>query len=98
MASEERNPKVVVYLYILVLLCFLFCHIDTGILAVSNTLIKDYFKISDSQIGLLATGLYIGNVGGTISSPLLFARFQAKHVLVLAAIGNALTCGIFSVV
>ena len=50
------------------------CHIDNGVLAVSNEAIKKDLNISESGMGLLQSGLYVGNVIGSIISPVLFAK------------------------
>ena len=49
-------------------------------------------------MGLLATGLYIGNVIGSFLCPFLFSKMRAKHILVIAAVGNALTVAVFTFV
>ena len=50
------------------------CHIDNGVLAVSNEAIKKDLNITESDMGLLQSGLYVGNVIGSIISPVLFAK------------------------
>lgn len=94
--SGNINPKVTFGLYLVTLMCYLFCHIDLGILAVSNASIIKSLDIDESAMGLLATGLYIGNVTGSLLCPFLFAHLKAKHILVTAAIFNALFVGVFT--
>lgn len=54
------------------ILCYYFSHIDLGVMGVSNENIQKYLGISESDVGLLATSLYIGNVAGSLICPLLF--------------------------
>jgi len=97
--TEELKPKVTKYLYLVTLLTYLFCHIDLGIFAVSNDAIKKLLGgISDNDMGLLASGLYFGNVVGSILCPALFANMKAKHILVIAAVMNGLCCSLFTFV
>ncbi len=95
---KELRRGVVIFLYIIILFCYMFCHIDNGILAVSNEVIKDDLKITESYVGLLTSGLYLGNVVGSIISPVLFAKFRAKHIMVTAALMNAASVIVFSFV
>lgn len=99
MSTKEvrgNNPRVTFYLYLLIVFCYLFCHIDLGILAVSNENIIKSLKIEESAMGLLATGLYIGNVVGSLICPFLFAKMRAKHLIVGAAIINAASVAVFT--
>lgn len=90
------DPRVTKYLYLVTLFTYLFCHIDIGVLAASNEAAKKYLgDISDSDIGLVATALYIGNVIGSLLCPSLFANMKAKHILIISAVMNGLCCGIF---
>lgn len=54
--------------------------------------------MEEAEVGLLATGLYIGNVAGSLICPILFSKFKAKHVIVTAAILNAVAVSIFAIV
>lgn len=92
----QMDPKVTKYLYLVIMLCYLLCHIDSGIMAVSNQSIQDDLNIAEAEVGLIATGLYIGNVVGSLISPFLFAKFHAKYILVLASIGNAVSVSLFA--
>lgn len=92
------NPRVTTYLYLLILLCYAFCHIDNGIIAVSNETIKKSLNITESEVGLIATGLYIGNVAGSIVTPLIFAKLNTKLIIVVSAIFNALAVSVFALV
>ena len=84
------------YLYLLIVFCYLFCHIDLGILAVSNENIIKSMDIEESAMGLLATGLYIGNVVGSLICPFLFAKMKAKYLIVAAGIVNAGAVAVFT--
>lgn len=77
-------------LYSGIFLCFLFSHIDVGILSQSSDEAIQRLKISESQIGLLETGLYIGIVAGTILCPLIFSLMSPKILIILASILNGL--------
>jgi hypothetical protein len=70
-------------------LSFLFSHIDVGILSQSNEEArKDLGEISEDQLGLLETAMYIGIVFGTILCPLLFKVMSPKILIALAAMLN----------
>lgn len=96
--SGNIKPKVTFSLYLVIIFCYLVCHIDLGILAVSNESIIKSLNINESGMGLLATGLYIGNVAGSLLCPFLFARIKAKTILVTAALLNAVTVAVFTFV
>lgn len=66
-------------------------------MALCSEAIKFYFNVSESDVGLLATAAYIGNVIGTVIAPFLFAKLKAKHIIVVAAILNGLSVGAFSI-
>ncbi len=53
-------------------MCFLFSHVDVGILSQSNDKVKEKFDIDEGLMGLLETALYVGIVAGTIICPILF--------------------------
>jgi hypothetical protein len=53
-------------------MCFLFSHVDVGILSQSNDKAIEDLEINESKMGLLETGLYVGIVAGTIICPVLF--------------------------
>jgi len=59
-------------LYSGIFMCFLFSHVDVGILSQSNDKVKEKFDIDESLMGLLETALYVGIVAGTIICPILF--------------------------
>jgi hypothetical protein len=50
--------------------------------------------ISESQMGLLETALYIGIVAGTIICPILFSVMSPKILIAIASLLN----GVFAVV
>ena len=99
MSEIAAKPRVTFYLYLVTLFTYLFCHIDLGVLASSNEAAKKYLgDISESDIGLVASALYIGNIIGSLVCPSLFANMKAKHILVISAVMNGLCCGIFVLV
>jgi predicted MFS family arabinose efflux permease len=53
--------------------------------------------VSETYVGLLSAALYLGNVVGSLITPKLFTIFKAKHLIVAAAIFNALAVGVFSI-
>ena len=76
------------FLYSAIFLCFLFSHIDVGILSQSNEEARMDLGITEDQLGLLETALYIGIVLGTILCPLLFNVMSPKVLIALAALLN----------
>jgi hypothetical protein len=50
------------------------CHIDNGILAIAKEPIMKDLNITETNMGLLTSGVYIGNVLGSMISPKLFAK------------------------
>jgi len=95
--KKVLNPNITTYLYLVILLTYLCCQIDTGIFAVANdAMIKYLGNISSSDMRLLVTGLYVGNVIGALFCPMLFASLQAKHILVVSAIMNGIFVSFFS--
>ncbi len=82
------------FLYAGIFLCFLFSHVDVGILSQSNDqAIKD-LVINESKMGLLETGLYVGIVAGTIICPILFSVMSPKILIAISSLLN----GLFAVV
>lgn len=77
------------------MLCYVFCHIDNGIFAVSNEAVIKDLSIDESEMGLLTGALYIGNISGSLVLPLILTKFRPKTVVIFAAIMNALTAGVF---
>lgn len=69
-------------------MCFLFSHIDVGILSQSNEDARNDLDITESQLGLLETAMYIGIVIGTIACPFLFKAMSPKVLIALAAFLN----------
>ena len=51
---------------------------DLGIIAVSASEILNDLNISKSDLGLLESALYIGNIIGSFLSPLMFRKFHPK--------------------
>ncbi len=95
MEDNKLSPKVTKYLYLLISFCFLACHIDLGIFAVSTDVMRRYLNISASEMGLLASSIYFGNVAGSLITPFLFGKLKAKHIIVVSAIGNGILVSAF---
>ena len=81
-------------LYAGIFMCFLFSHVDVGVLSQSNDKVIDTMVITEGKMGLLETGLYIGIVAGTIICPILFSVMSPKTLISLASLLN----GLFAVV
>lgn len=96
MNTKFQRPGVTLGLYIVMISCYMVCHIDNGILAVSNEAIKKDLNITESDMGLLQAGLYVGNVIGSIISPVIFAKIQPKKTMVVSAILNGIFVGAFA--
>jgi MFS-type transporter involved in bile tolerance (Atg22 family) len=71
-ALPPEKLRWVKLLYAGIFMCFLFSHIDVGILSQSNDKAVEDLEINESKMGLLETGLYVGIVAGTIICPVLF--------------------------
>ena len=74
MSTHIYKPSVTLGLYLIVVSCYMICHIDNGILGIAKEPIKKDLNITESNIGLLQSGVYIGNVLGSMISPKLFAK------------------------
>ena len=72
MALPPEKLRWVKLLYAGIFMCFLFSHVDVGILSQSNDKAVEDLEINESKMGLLETGLYVGIVAGTIICPVLF--------------------------
>lgn len=83
------NPRVTKLLYAQILLCYLVNHMDLGIISVSATEILNDLNISKSDLGLLESALYMGNIIGSFLSPLMFRKFHPKVLIVIASIANS---------
>lgn len=88
--SKKINKRITTLLYIQIVFCYLIDHLDLGIIAVSAIEIQRDLKLSESELGLLASGLYIGNVFGSVLCPMLFRKFHPKLLMIVACILNAL--------
>jgi hypothetical protein len=44
----ERNPRTIKFLYVMIVLCYLFTHIDNGILATYNSELELDLKLDKS--------------------------------------------------
>ena len=58
---KERKGGVTTFLYVMILFCYIFCHIDNGILAVCNEFLGKDLVVSESDVGLLSAAVYAGN-------------------------------------
>jgi putative MFS transporter len=96
METKELSPRVTKYLYLLIAFCYLACHIDLGILAVSSDPIRHNLQITAAQMGLLASSIYLGNVAGSLIGPFLFEKLKAKHIIVVSAIMNGILVSAFN--
>jgi len=95
--SQERKRGVTSFLYFIIVVSYIFCHIDNGILAVCNETLGKDLGVSDSMVGLLSAGLYVGNVVGSLVTPKLLTLMKPKTAIVMAAILNALAVGVFAI-
>lgn len=77
-------------LYIFIVLSYLVDHLDLGIFAVSATEIQEDLDITESDIGLLESALYIGNIIGSLLCPVLFRVIHPKILILVATVFNAL--------
>ena len=93
----ERKRGVITFLYIVIVFCYVFCHIDNGILAVTNESLGKDLSISESYVGLLSAAIYIGNVVGSLITPKVLTLVKPKTAIVFAAVMNALAVGVFSI-
>ena len=96
MSTHIYKPSVTLGLYLIVISCYLICHIDNGILGIAKEPIKKDLNITESNIGLLQSGVYIGNVLGSLISPKLFAKIEPKKTMVASAILNGLFVSAFA--
>ena len=94
---KERKGGITTFLYVMIVFCYIFCHIDNGILAVSNESLGKDLGVSDSDVGLISAGVFLGNVAGSLLTPKLLTLMKPKTAIVAAAILNALAVGVFSV-
>ena len=69
-----------------------------GIFAVAPEDMAKFLNCELSDVGLISTALYIGIVASSLICPFLFAKLKAKHIVVAAAIINALTVAVFALV
>jgi hypothetical protein len=46
--AVERNPRTLTFLFVMIVLCYLFSHIDNGILATYNSELEIDLKIDKS--------------------------------------------------
>lgn len=51
--AKFYKPGVTLGLYLVLISCYMICHLDNGILAVSNENIKKDLNITESDMGLL---------------------------------------------
>ncbi|CDW85639.1 major facilitator superfamily protein [Stylonychia lemnae] len=78
------------FLYATIVLCYLVDHFDLGIFAQAAASIQQDLKITQSGVGLLESGMYIGNIIGCILCPFLFKIISSKWLIINASILNAL--------
>jgi MFS family permease len=76
------------FLYSAIFLCFLFSHIDVGILSQSNEEAREDLEITEDQLGLLETAMYVGIVIGTILCPIAFKYVSPKLLIAISACLN----------
>jgi MFS family permease len=69
-----------------------------GILSFASEKIEHDLKITEGQMGLLETGMYIGIVSGSIIMPFLFKILSPKWLIVAATILNATAVSVFSLI
>ena len=81
----------------MIVFCYIFCHIDNGILAVCNESLGKDLGVSDSDVGLISAAVYVGNVVGSLLTPKLLTLMKPKTAIVGAAILNSLAVGVFSI-
>ena len=46
--TVERNPRTITFLFVILVLCYLFTHIDNGVLATYNNELEKDLKIDKS--------------------------------------------------
>jgi predicted MFS family arabinose efflux permease len=96
--SVKIEPRKTLLLYLVIMFCYFACHIDGGVISSSNESIKKELGFSDTQIGLTATGLYIGDLLGCLLCPFLFSRFKTKYVIIIASVLNGAFVMVFTLV
>ncbi len=96
--DKTQKPGITKGLYLVFVFCYIFNHIDLGIFSVAPELMAEYLKCDLSDVGLISSALYIGVVASSLICPFLFAKLKAKHIVVAAAIMNALTVAVFALV
>lgn len=68
-----------------------------GILSFASERIQHDLNISEGQMGLLETGMYIGIVTGSVIMPFLFNIISPKLLIIGATILNAASVAVFSI-
>lgn len=68
-----------------------------GIMSFASERIQHDLNISEGQMGLLETGMYIGIVTGSVIMPFLFNIISPKLLIIGATILNAASVAVFSV-
>ena len=84
------------FLYSIIFMCYLFAHIDMGILAQASEIIQSDLAITEGQMGLLETAMYIGIVLGSVICSILFSVCSPKLIILGAVIFNAGAVAVFS--
>lgn len=90
-SNKEMTRGLTTTLFTLMLLCFLFTHMDVGITAGSATDVAKHFDITEFQVGLIASSLSIGNIIGNFFAPTLFGKLRAKYIFLLAVALNTMS-------
>ena len=73
----------------------MFNNLSMGALPASLKLIQKEIKLSEGEIGVLGSMIFVGYIIGSIVATCVFGTFKYKGILCAAFIGNALALFLF---
>jgi hypothetical protein len=92
------DPARVKVMYLFVMLCYLFCHLDGGMISANLGNIKTYANLENSltRLNMIPSALYFGNMIGCLVCPPAFNFISAKKINIAAAVFNGIFVSVFS--
>ncbi len=97
--TKVSNQRQIFILYFIIMVNYMINHLDGGILSANmHTELPTYLGdgVTTSELSLLASSLYFGNMLGCLLLPVVFAFCSAKWVNIIGSIGNGITVSIIT--
>lgn len=93
--NDSEPSDILKKIFLTCCVCNVLINMDHGIIPAATKEIEEDMDISEFELGLLGSLVYLGLVAGSISASVTFQKYSAKRILLFSGLGNIISLFIF---